>query len=110
MYRDLKAACANPAAYDLKSQQRSLNHFVKQYNHIRPYEALEMKTSTDIHDFSTSPFPERIPNFDYDNTYKVLQEWGYQMEVLLLGIFISCTKRKICRCSRAGKRNLKSLL
>jgi len=73
MHRDLKAACAKPSAYNLKAQQRRLNHFVKQYNNIRPHEALGMKTPAKIHDFSTRPFPEKIPNFDYDTNYKVLK-------------------------------------
>jgi len=73
MHRDLKAACAKPSAYDLKAQQRRLNHFVKEYNHIRPHEALDMKTPAHIHDFSTRPYPERIPDFDYDSTYKILK-------------------------------------
>ncbi|MDO5971379.1 IS481 family transposase [Flavivirga aquimarina] len=73
MHRDLKAACAKPAAFDLKAQQRRLNHFVKEYNNIRPHEALDMKTPADIHDFSTRPFPEKIPKFDYDTKYKVLK-------------------------------------
>ncbi len=73
MHRDLKAACAKPSAYDLKAQQRRLNHFVKQYNNIRPHEALGMKTPAKIHDFSTRPFLEKIPNFDYDANYKVLK-------------------------------------
>ncbi len=73
MHRDLKAACAKPAAYDLKAQQRRLNHFVKEYNHIRPHEALEMKTPAAIHSFSTRPFPERIPRFDYDANFKVMK-------------------------------------
>ena len=41
MHRDLKAACAIPSAYDLRAQQRRLNHFVKEYNHVRPHEALK---------------------------------------------------------------------
>jgi transposase InsO family protein len=73
MHRDLKAACAKPSAFDLKAQQRRLNHFVKEYNNIRPHEALDMKTPADIHDFSTRPFPERIPNFDYHTKYKVFK-------------------------------------
>ena len=73
MHRDLKVACAKPSAYDLKAQQRRLNKFVKEYNHVRPHEALAMKTPAEIHDFSTRPFTERISNFDYDSTYKVLK-------------------------------------
>ncbi|WP_298506311.1 IS481 family transposase [uncultured Maribacter sp.] len=73
MHRDLKAAFAKPSAYDLKAQQRRLNHFVKQYNNIRPHEALDMKTPADIHDFSSRPFPEKIPDFQYDSKYKILK-------------------------------------
>ena len=73
MHRDLKADCAKPSAYDLKAQQRRLNRFVKEYNNIRPHEALGMETPASIHSFSTRPFPERIPKFDYDAYLKVLK-------------------------------------
>jgi transposase InsO family protein/transposase-like protein len=73
MHRDLKAACVKPAAYDLKAQQRSLNHFVKEYNHIRPHEALDMETPAFVHSFSARPFPEKIPHFDYDSNMKVIK-------------------------------------
>jgi len=73
MHRDLKAACAKPSAYDLKAQQRRLNHFVKEYNHIRPHEALAMETPASMHNFSTRPFPEKIPHFDYNTNLKVLK-------------------------------------
>jgi len=73
MHRDLKAACAKPSAYDLKAQQRRLNHFVKEYNHERPHEALEMETPGSIHQFSTRPFPERIAQFDYESSKKVMK-------------------------------------
>jgi len=72
MHRDLKAACALPSAYDLKSQQRKLNHFVKEYNHIRPHEALEMETPAKIHKFSKRPFPERIRAYQYPTHMKVM--------------------------------------
>ncbi len=73
MHRDLKAACAKPSAYDLKAQQRRLNHFVKEYNHERPHEALDMETPGSIHKFSTRPFPERIRQFDYESSKKVMK-------------------------------------
>ena len=71
MHRDLKAACAKPSSFDLKAQQRRLNHFVKEYNNIRPHEALNMKTPSAVHTFSTRPFPEKIPSFDYDSNWRV---------------------------------------
>ena len=83
MHRDLKAACAKPAAYDLRAQQRRLNHFVKEYNNVRPHEALNMETPASTHNFTARPFPEKIASFDYEpdmKVYKVTQNgsirWG----------------------------------
>jgi hypothetical protein len=73
MHHDLKASCAKPSAYDLKAQQRRLNHFVKEYNHVRPHEALGMETPASAHSFSTRPFPEKILDYDYDSEMKVLK-------------------------------------
>jgi len=71
MPHDLKAACTKPAAHNLTAQQRRLNRFVKEYNHVRPHEALDMKTPAKVHAFSTRAFPETIPSFDYDHRFKV---------------------------------------
>ena len=73
MHRDLKAACAKPSAQDLKAQQRRLNSFVKEYNHVRPHEALDMETPGSVHQFSARPFPERIKPFDYDSNFKIMK-------------------------------------
>lgn len=99
MHRDLKAACAKPSAYDLKAQQRRLNHFVKEYNNIRPHEGLNMKTPAVIHDFSTRPFMERIPKFDYDTNYKTLKvtKNGAIRWKLYYWVFNSSLTRKTCR-------------
>ena len=32
-----------------------------------------MKTPAAVHDFSTRPFPEKIPRFDYEPNWKVLK-------------------------------------
>ena len=73
MHRDLKAACAQPAAHDLKAQQRRLNHFVKEYNHIRPHEALDMETPASAHKYSARPFPEKIQDYDYDSEMRIMK-------------------------------------
>nr|WP_296313126.1 integrase core domain-containing protein [Winogradskyella sp. UBA3174] len=73
MHRDLKADCAKPSAYDLKAQQRRLNHFVKEYNHVRTHETLDMETPASIHQFSTRPFHERIKLFDYNSKFKIMK-------------------------------------
>ena len=73
MHRDLKAACAKPSAHDLKAQQRRLNHFVKEYNHVRPHEALDMETPASVHQFSARPFPERIRDYQYNPNFKIMK-------------------------------------
>ena len=73
MHRDLKAACAVPSAYDLRAQQRKLNSFVREYNQVRPHEALDMETPAKIHQHSRKIFPERIRNYDYPSHMKVMR-------------------------------------
>ena len=41
---------------DLKAQQRILNQFVKEYNHIPPHDAYGMETLALTHCFFTRPF------------------------------------------------------
>lgn len=57
---------------NVKAQQCRFNHFVKEYNHIRPHEALGMETPAAIHSYPTRPFPE-ITGFDYNHNTKVLK-------------------------------------
>ena len=73
MHRDLKASCASPSSFDMKAQQRKLNHFVSEYNQVRPHEALEMETPASVHKFSTRPFPEKIPEYEYDSDMQVMK-------------------------------------
>ena len=73
MHRDLKASCASPSSFDLKAQQRKLNHFVSEYNQVRPHEALAMETPASVHKFSTRPFPEKIPEYEYDSDMQVMK-------------------------------------
>ena len=72
MHRDLEASCALPSAYDMKSQQRKLNSFVKEYNQVRPHEALDMETPAKVHQHSKKIFPERKRNYDYPSHMKVM--------------------------------------
>jgi hypothetical protein len=73
MHRNLKAAYAKPSPYDLKAQQSQLNNFVKEYNHIRPHEALDMETPAFSHDFSNRPYPEKYPILIIIHTLKYLR-------------------------------------
>ena len=73
MHRNLRAACAKPSVFYLKASKRGLNRFVKEYNHIRSPEALDMKTPSDCHDFSNRPYPERISHYNYYSSIKVMK-------------------------------------
>ena len=66
MHRDLKAACAKPPAYNLRSQQRKLNQFVKEYNELRPHDALGLETPASKHQFSMRKFNPKIKQYDYE--------------------------------------------
>jgi transposase InsO family protein len=72
MHRDLKAACAMPSANDMGTQQRKLNSFVKEYNTVRPHEALGMETPAHVHELSERPFPEYIKEWVYAPDMKVM--------------------------------------
>ena len=72
MHRDLKAECVSPAGFDMRTQQRKLNSFVRKYNNIRLHEALDMHTPKKIHIRSNIPFPERIKKYDYPSHMKVM--------------------------------------
>lgn len=72
MHRDLKASCALPPGFDLKTQQSKLNSFVKEYNEVRPHEALGMQTPKKAHKCSSIPYPERIRKYEYPSHFKVM--------------------------------------
>ena len=67
MLKDLKAECTDPPAQNLRGQQRKLNHFVNEYNHIRPHEALKMKTPAELYQPSERLFPNRIEPWIYED-------------------------------------------
>ena len=73
LFKLCSTAYAKPSAYDLKAQQRRLNRFIKEYNNLRPHEALEMETPASIHNFACRVFPEKISTFDYDSELRVLK-------------------------------------
>lgn len=72
MHRDLKAACAKPSGFDMKSQQRKLDSFLREYNQVRPHESLGMETPAKVHTFSERPFPEYIKEWLYPTHMKVM--------------------------------------
>lgn len=66
MHRDLKAYCKKRIKSTLSKQQRVMDSFRKEYNEVRPHEALEMKTPATIHTRSKKLFNEKATKYDYD--------------------------------------------
>lgn len=71
MHRELKAEATRPPGYSLQRQQTLLNKFVKEYNTIRPHEALGMRTPAAVHVYSTKEYPETISEWEYPKEFLV---------------------------------------
>ena len=73
MHKDLKAFCVNPPRATLRKQQILMDKFVKEYNEVRPHEALDMFTPKQIHQLSNKTFPVKIIDYDYPFDFKKLK-------------------------------------
>lgn len=71
MHQDLKGEVTRPSSPSLQPQNRRLNSFVKEYNELRPHEALNMKTPAAVHKYSEVPYPEKIEDWSYPGKFKV---------------------------------------
>ena len=70
MHRTLKAETANPAARNRRAQQRAFDRFRKEYNEVRPHEALEDDTPDMHYKHSVKPFPSKVPEPEYPESYE----------------------------------------
>lgn len=66
MHRTLKQETASPPAANLRAQQRAMDQFRHDYNHLRPHEALEMRTPASCYQASPRPYPGRVCEPEYD--------------------------------------------
>ena len=70
MHRTLKQDCA--AAADRRAQQRELDRFRHEFNHVRPHEALGMETPASVYQPSPRPYPRQLPEPEYPDAMRVL--------------------------------------
>ncbi len=70
MHRTLKLDLR--PAEDWRGQQRELDRFRHDYNHVRPHEALGMHTPASVYEPSPRPYPERLPEIEYPEQMRVL--------------------------------------
>jgi putative transposase len=71
MHRTLKQEATRPAAANLKAQQKVFDHFVLEFNHERPHEALGQRPPDVMYQPSSRPYPSRIRPPEYPASYEV---------------------------------------
>jgi putative transposase len=65
MHRDLKRDTTRPAGRNLLAQQERFDAFVEEYNLVRPHEALEMRTPSELYKPSEWRMPNRLDEPKY---------------------------------------------
>lgn len=71
MHRTLKAETTRPPEYTLQKQQHRFNVFLKEFNEVRPHEALGQETPASKYKCSTRKMPRRLPQIEYPGHYEV---------------------------------------
>jgi putative transposase len=71
MHRTMKQEVADPPAADRRCQQRAMDRFRREYNELRPHEALGMRTPASVYQPSPRRFPERLPEVEYPESMLV---------------------------------------
>jgi transposase InsO family protein len=66
MHRTLKQDLR--PAQDWRGQQRELDRFRYDYNHVRPHEALGMQTPASVYEPSPREYPAKVPEPEYPDT------------------------------------------
>ncbi len=70
MHRTLKAETTRPPAPAMRSQQLKFDRFQKEFNHVRPHEALGQNTPASVHIPSTRTMPSKLPPLEYPDRFE----------------------------------------
>jgi putative transposase len=65
MHRTLKEATCSPPRSTLGWQQRAFDRFRREYNEVRPHQALELETPASLYRSSPRRYPEVLPDLRY---------------------------------------------
>jgi hypothetical protein len=71
MHKELKAEATRPPGSGWRSQQRKFEAFRREYNDVRPHEALDMKTPAEVHKTSVREYPRRVVDWVYPASMKM---------------------------------------
>lgn len=69
MHRTLKEETARPPKGNLRRQQLAFDQFRQIYNQERPHEALKQQTPAQHYQASPRPYPLRLPEWEYPDSY-----------------------------------------
>ena len=67
MHLTLKQETTNPAESNILTQQNKFDQFKKDYNDVRPHEALNMKTPGELYKRSKNMMPTKLEDAQYPN-------------------------------------------
>ena len=70
MHRTLKQEATIPPASSMRAQQTKFDGF-REFNHVRPHEAIGMKRPAEIYQSSSRTMPKRIEPYEYPGHYLV---------------------------------------
>lgn len=73
MHSTLKAETARPPRTSLRAQQRCFEAFRREYNEVRPHEALGYLTPATRYHASLRPLPQRLPELEYPRHFHLEQ-------------------------------------
>ena len=71
MHRTLKDETLKPPAGNSRAQQRKFNSFVREFNEVRPHEALDMNTPAQLHKVSPRAMPTKLTPVEYPDRFEV---------------------------------------
>lgn len=71
MHRTLKEEVTQPPCGTMAEQQRAFDRFRREYNDLRPHEALGQKPPAKVYARSARAYPERPSSPEYDESYQV---------------------------------------
>lgn len=71
MHKTLKDETCKPPAGNARAQQRRFNVFRREFNEIRPHEALDMNTPAQLHTTSPRRMPDKLAPVEYPDRFEV---------------------------------------
>jgi len=71
MHRTLKAECTRPPRHSRRAQQHRFDTWRREFNELRPHQALADATPAAHYQLSPRPYPTRRPPLEYPGHYEV---------------------------------------